>query len=189
MKRDYDVEVDWRAFELHPGVPPEGQEIPFSPERLAQGRAAFQRLADEVGLPYGERRHWYNTDLAHEAVEWARERGALEPMHAAIMRAYFVEDRNIGSPEVLTGLAAELGLDAADLRQALDERRYRPKVVEQYDEARQIGVTAVPTFVADNLAIVGAHPYRGFERLMEAVKAPRRVSEGSKILNSTPTEL
>lgn len=168
------MEVDWRAFELHPGIPPEGQLIPFSPERAAQGRAAFQKLADEVGLPYGERTHWYNTDLAHEAAEWARDQGALEPMHHAIMRAYFVEDRNIGSPEVLTEIAASLGLDAESLREALTDRRYRPRVQDQYEEARQVGVTGVPTFVADNLAIVGAHPYRSFQRLMETVKASRR---------------
>ena len=174
MRQEYDVEVEWRAFELHPGIPPEGELIPFSPERMAQGRAAFRALADEAGLPYGERKHWYNTDLAHEATEWARDRGAQEAMHHAIMRAYFVEDRNIGSPEVLIELAADLGLDAEDLRQALAQRRYRPRVQDQYEEARQIGVTAVPTFVADNLAIVGAHPYRSFERLMDAVKAARR---------------
>lgn len=175
MEKDYDVAIDWRAFELHPGIPPEGQTIPFSPERLAQGRAAFQKLADEAGLPYGERKHWYNTDLAHEATEWARDQGALPAMHDAIMRAYFVEDRNIGSVAVLRELAASLDLDADDLARALAERRYRERVKEQYAEARQIGVTAVPTFVADNLAIVGAHPYQSFERLMEAVKAARRV--------------
>lgn len=174
MRKEYDVQVDWRAFELHPGIPPEGQLIPFSPERAAQGRAAFQKLADEVGLPYGERKHWYNTDLAHEATEWARDQGALELMHRAIMQAYFVEDRNIGSPEVLVDLAAGLGLDAQSLREALVDRRYRQRVQDQYEEARQVGVTGVPTFVADNLAIVGAHPYRSFQRLMETVKAPRR---------------
>ena len=149
-------------------------EIPWPPERVAQGRAAFERLAKEAGLEYGERKHWYNSDLAHEATEWARDHGALDPMHRAILRAYFVDDRNIGAPEVLTELAADLGLDATDLGQALAERRYRERVVAQYEEARQIGVTAVPTFVADGYAIVGAQPYEVFPRLLAAVGAKRK---------------
>lgn len=166
---EYDVTVEWRAFELHPDIPPEGMAIPWPPERIAQGRASFERMANDAGLEYGERTHWYNSDLAHEATEWARERGADDPFHRGIFRAYFVDDRNIGSPDVLAEIAIELGLDAADLRAALVDRRYRERVVEQYREAREIGVTAVPTFVAEGYAIVGAQPYDVFHRLMAAV--------------------
>ena len=31
---------------MHPGVPPEGMEIPFSPERIAEGKARFGHLAE-----------------------------------------------------------------------------------------------------------------------------------------------
>lgn len=149
-------------------------EIPWSPERIARGRASFERMADEAGLDYGERKHWYNSDLAHEATEWVHERGMDDAFHRAVFRAYFVHDRNIGSPEVLADLVTDLGLDPTDLRVALAERRYRERVQAQYQEAREIGVTAVPTFVAEGYAIVGAQPYEVFRRLMTAVgQAPR----------------
>ncbi len=62
---------------------------------------------------------------------------------------------------------------------ALAERRYRPQVRDEYEEARQIGVTAVPTFVAEGYAIVGAQPYEVFHRLMQAVgQRPREGSGG-----------
>jgi predicted DsbA family dithiol-disulfide isomerase len=31
-----------------------------------------------------------------------------------------------------------------------------------------MGVTAVPTFVSEGYALVGAHPYENFHKLMEA---------------------
>jgi predicted DsbA family dithiol-disulfide isomerase len=161
--------VEWHAFELHPGIPPEGQRIPWSPERIAQGRASFERLAREAGLEVGERTHWYNSDLAHEAAQWAREQEAADAFHRAIYRAYFVEDRNIGSADVLAELAGGLGLNGDDLRAALADRRYREEVLAQFQEARDVGVTAVPTFVAEGYAIVGAHPYETFRRLMTAI--------------------
>ena len=62
-----------------------------------------------------------------------------------------------------------LGLDPPDLQAALEEGRYSERIAQEYEEARQIGVTAVPTFVAERHAIVGAHPYESFKKLMEVV--------------------
>jgi predicted DsbA family dithiol-disulfide isomerase len=157
-------------------VPPEGVAVPFSPERVAEGRARFGRLADEAGLEYGERTHWYDSKPAHEAVVWAAALGRTDDLKRAIFRTYFVANRNIGSPDVLAELAAGLGLDGDDLRRALVEGRHRAEVEAQYQEARELGVTAVPTFVADDrYALVGAHPYENFEKLMAHVGAsPRR---------------
>ena len=82
-----------------------------------------------------------------------------------------MHDRNIGSPDVLAEIATELGLDAGDLRAALAEGRFREAVREQYDEARAVGVTAVPTFVAGGYALVGAHPLENLRKLMDAAGA------------------
>lgn len=172
--------MEWCAFELHPGIPPEGMAVPWDPEKMAQARANFERMARDAGLEFCERTHWYNSDLAHEATAWAREHDAEDPFHRAIFRAYFVQNRNIGAPDVLAEIATALGLDAADLRAALADRRYRDRVVAQYQEAREIGVTAVPTFVAEGYAIVGAQPYDVFRRLMAAAGQAPRATQGSE---------
>ena len=190
--------MEWRAFELHPGIPAEGQEIPFDPERRAAGRRNFERLADEAGLEYGPRDHWYDSQPAHEATVWADERGRADDFKRAVFRAYFVHDRNIGSPDVLAELAEGLGLDGADLRAALAEGRHRAAVQEQFEEARMVGVTAVPTFVAEGFALVGAHPIENLRKLMAHVSAQPRQEAGDadgrfeakeNLLGPTPREL
>jgi predicted DsbA family dithiol-disulfide isomerase len=190
--------VEWRAFELHPGVPPEGQVIPFSPERRAAGRRNFERLADEAGLEYGPRDHWYDSQPAHEATVWAGEHGRADELKRAVFRAYFVHDRNIGSPEVLAELAAGIGLDGADLRAALAAGRHRAAVQEQFEEARMVGVTAVPTFVAGGFALVGAHPietlrkllaHAGAQPLRRAAAADQRFESGENLLGPNLREL
>jgi len=137
----------------------------------AARRANFARLADQEGLEHGDRAHWYDSTPAHEAAEWAREAGGGDALRHAIFRAYFVHDRNIGSTDVLCDVASEAGIDATDLRTALNEGRYRDRVSAQYEESRAMGVTGVPTFVSGRYAIVGAHPYENFLKLMEAVGA------------------
>jgi len=140
----------------------------------ATRRANFARLADQEGLEHGDRAHWYDSTPAHEAAEWAREAGAGDALRHAIFRAYFVHDRNIGSTDVLCDVASGAGIDATDLRNALNEGRYHDRVNAQYEESRAMGVTGVPTFVSGRYAIVGAHPYENFLKLMEAVEATPR---------------
>ena len=88
-----------------------------------------------------------------------------------MFEAYFVHDRNIGSPAVLAELAGEIGLPGDELRAALADGRYLPQVRAEYQEARELGITAVPTFIAGDYALVGAHPYENFEKLMAAAGA------------------
>jgi predicted DsbA family dithiol-disulfide isomerase len=102
---------------------------------------------------------------------WADARGKGPEFRGAVYRAYFARNANIGSADVLAAIATELGLDEADLRQALAEQGHRQQVLSQFERARQIGVTAVPTFVASGYALVGAHPLENFRKLMELAAA------------------
>ncbi len=144
-------------------------------------------------MEFGERTRWYDSTPAHEAAEWAREQDAPaleEQLRRAIFRAYFAQVRNIADPEVLLDAAASVAVPGpndgkmrytpeqlADLRAALDERRYREAVQRQFQAAREIGVTGVPTTIAGNYALVGAHPYEQFRRLMEAAGAEERAEQ------------
>jgi predicted DsbA family dithiol-disulfide isomerase len=67
----------------------------------AQRGQNFKRLADAAGLPYGDRSHWFDSEPAHEASEWAIEQGAGEAFRHAVYDAYFVKNINIGSADVL----------------------------------------------------------------------------------------
>jgi predicted DsbA family dithiol-disulfide isomerase len=159
---------------LHPGIPLEGQKLPWDPETMAARRGHFAEAAAAEGLEVGERTHWYNSTRAHEAAMWADEQGKGEAFRKGVFRAYFVKNDNIASDEVLGELATAVGLDADGLKQALAAGTYRERVEREYEESRQAGVTAVPTFVAGRYAIVGAHPYSSFQKLMEALEQPPR---------------
>ena len=80
-----------------------------------------------------------------------------------------MEARNLALTDVVVDVAATVGLDAAEARQAMEERRYRSIVDAHWERARNMGVTGVPTFVADGYAVVGAQPYEVLEGLMSQV--------------------
>lgn len=159
------------AFELHPGVPMEGQPVPWPPERLAAARSHFEQVANAEGLAYGHRTHWYNSVPAHEAALWADAHGDGEAFRRDVFRAYFADGLNIGSTDVLAAIADGVNLDSGRLREALSLGSYRARVNEQFDFARTAGVTGVPTYIAGRYMMVGAQPVDMFRKLIETAQA------------------
>jgi predicted DsbA family dithiol-disulfide isomerase len=167
----YDVEVEHCAFDLHPGIPLEGQPIPWPPERMAAARSRFEQVANAEGLSYGSRSHWYNSGPAHQAALWADQTERGEDFRRAVYQAYFVDDHNIADADVLAGIANRLDLDTADLRQALAEERFRSEVERQFEFAREVGVSAVPAYIAGRYLLVGAQPFEVYRQLIETAQA------------------
>jgi predicted DsbA family dithiol-disulfide isomerase len=116
--------------------------------------------------------------MALEAAEFAFQYSTHADawaFHRRLFKAYFDELENLGDIEVLVRLAEECGLDAKSLREALADRRLEAEVDEGIAWSRQIGVTAIPTFVFNQrLGMVGAQELPAFREMMQrAGNAPR----------------
>jgi predicted DsbA family dithiol-disulfide isomerase len=95
LKENFEIEVQWRAFPLHPETPEGGLTL----EELFAGRdidipsamARLKKVARELDLPWGERKKTYNSRLAQELGKWAETKGKGDEYHDAVFRAYFVD--------------------------------------------------------------------------------------------------
>ncbi|NJC87669.1 MAG: hypothetical protein FIB02_03915 [Desulfuromonas sp.] len=171
LRREYGLTLRHTVFPLHPETPEEGVEL----ARLFAGSgrdliAMFDRLrevAEEVGLPLGERERTYNSRRAQELGKWAEDQGKGEAFRDAVYRAYFVAGRNIAHPEELAVIAEQIGLGAESALQVLRERRYARAVDEDWQRARDLGVTAVPTFRYRQRTLVGFTSYQTLRRLID----------------------
>jgi len=178
LKKNFEVEIQWRAFPLHPETPEEGLTL----EQLFAGRnmdipqmlARLKRVADELGLPLGERKKTFNSRLAQELAKWAESKGNGDEFHDAVFRAYFVSGKNIGKVDELVSLAKSVGLPEEEAREVLQSRAFRKAVDEDWSLSYRMGITAVPTFVIDGQAVVGAQPYEVLEKFLKECRVPRR---------------
>ena len=126
---------------------------------------------DAEGLPYNVERRWsYNSRLAQELTKWAETKGKAEQIANALFRAYFVDVKNIGKPELLAKIAAENGLPADEATDVLSSRLFKELVDDDWRRCAAVGVNAVPTFLAGRYLMVGAQPYEELERLVEHVR-------------------
>jgi len=182
LKKNYEIDIHWTAFPLHPNTPEQGLTL----EELFAGRfvdiggvmAGLKKVADEEGLPFGERDKTYNSRLAQELGKWAESQGIGEPFHNAVFRAYFVEGRNIGKIQELSDVARSVGLSGEEAREVLETRGFKEAVDSDWSRARGMGVTAVPTFLLDQRFVVGAQPYEVLEELLNVSGVKKRDSTG-----------
>lgn len=175
------VEVVWKAFELDPDAPV-GAAVP-----------EVDALSARKGLPAGQIREMFaqvsavgaelgldldfdttlsaNTFDAHRLVHLAAERGGTslaDRMHEALWQAHFAQGEAIDDRNVLADLAAEIGLDRAEIVMALDSDAGADGVRADGAEARALGITGVPFFVLDRaFAVSGAQPVDVFRSALD----------------------
>jgi predicted DsbA family dithiol-disulfide isomerase len=169
LRRNFELDVQWVYFPLHPDTPSEG--LPLT--ELFRGRnfdleaahARLKGLMDAEGLPFNARTHTYNSRLAQELAK------AFDAVRDPLYRAYFEHARNIGDVNVLVDIARSVGIPEIEARTVLSDRTFRQAVDADWDKARRYGVTAVPSFVVGNQKLTGAHPYEVLEKFLIAARA------------------
>ncbi len=114
-----------------------------------------------------------STRLALEATEFAKEQGAYEAFHRTAYRAFWEDGVNLGDLQVLLALGEQAGLNVASLEEALKDRRYDARVMEQYEEAQSLGINGVPAFVVGRYLFTGAQPYELFQKVAKMALAER----------------
>ncbi|WP_336134189.1 DsbA family oxidoreductase [Natronomonas amylolytica] len=85
----------------------------------------------------------------------------------AIFDALWQEGWDIGEADVLTELAVEAGIEADEIRSALNDEKLRSEIHEKFREAHQQEITGVPTFAYEGYAARGAVPPEQLKRLVE----------------------
>ncbi len=175
LQQEFDIDVTWQPYELHPEIPPGGRDRGDRRPRAEGYVSPIRQLAEEAGLPYAPGSHIPNAHKSLEAAEFAREQGLFDAYHRALFQSYFGEGRDIGDVSVLGELGSAVGLDVTGLENALASGRYVSLVNEATEEARGSGITGTPTFIFDDgerrLPIVGAQDYAVFQNVAKRMGA------------------
>lgn len=145
-----DVRVDHRLFLLE-----DVNAFPL-PKAFVDGEIpVFAELAPDFGWQrwQGPDADWPVTSLlANEAVHAAKTQGlaASEELDLALRRAFFAESRTVSMlHEVLAVAEACPGVDAAALREALDDGRARGRMMRDYRSHRDAVQGSPHFFLAD----------------------------------------
>jgi len=174
------VEVTFHSFELSPDTPVdfEGDEIDFLAGHKGMPRDRVSEMLEQVtgvaagsGLEYRfDLLQHTNTVKAHELLHFAKAQGRQNEMAERLMSAYFTEGKHVGRIDDLVELAVEIGLEAAEVRDALESNRHLADVRADQAQAQAYGIQGVPFFVIDGkYGVSGAQPADAFAQITRQV--------------------
>ncbi|MGC2274540.1 MAG: DsbA family oxidoreductase [Candidatus Binatus sp.] len=161
LKPEFDFQIEWRGFQIHPdwpaaGIPVEKMRGPGEAESRQALWKRISAMAEATGFSMKPPTMLTNSRAALAATEFARESGRDELLEERIYRAYFNEGENIGDAGVVARLAAEAGLDAGEVAEAIKSPKYEMRLKNNSLAAHQRGVSGVPTFFIGEFPLVGA---------------------------------
>jgi predicted DsbA family dithiol-disulfide isomerase len=163
---DVPVEVNFRPFFLNPWVPREG----ISREQYLTTKFgsvdAYHGIAQRVVIAAGEEGLIYrpenvkrqpNTIDCHRLIHWAEPSGKAAEMKQRLMELYFRDGGDLTDVNVLVQAAADIGLDADEVRRRLATDEDVALISAQAGDAANKGIQGVPTYVfAQKYAVSGA---------------------------------
>lgn len=172
-----EVNVVFRPYQLDPGAPE--RAVPLL-EHLQQ---RFGRPVDEMfeqvsaagadeGIDFAwDRTLSVNTLTAHRLLHLAEREYGAEIQHALaeeLFAAYFSRGGDVAEHEFLLGLAISVGMDESRVRDFLTSAEGLIATQTEIDTARELGITAVPTFVFEGqFAVQGAQSASTFLQMLE----------------------
>jgi predicted DsbA family dithiol-disulfide isomerase len=142
----------------------------------------IKSIADSYDLPYSKRDMTYNSRLAQELAAWADTEEGGEKLHNQLYEAYFVANKNIADLTVLLELVAAAGLDVTRAEEVLTQRLFSPEIDQHWQRAQSMGLSGVPTFVCDELYVVGHQQYEVLLRFLNHMRHLK--SEAEQQFNS-----
>lgn len=161
------IEVVWHSFQLDPDMEYQpgkdlysylaerkGQSLDWSKQMHKQ----VAGMAAEVGLEYNFDKAVINNSFdAHRFVQLAKKHGLGDAAEESLFKGYFTEGKNIGDHDTLVKMGEDIGLNGAEVAEALKSDAFVNEVDTDIYRAQQIGVSGVPFFVInDKYAVSGA---------------------------------
>jgi predicted DsbA family dithiol-disulfide isomerase len=166
LNGELETRVSWLPFQLNPDMPKEGmpraeyRKAKFgSLERSRQldARVIAEGRSEGIEFAFDRIERTPNTTEAHRLIGLAQDQNRVVD---ALFKAYFEDARDIGDPKVLADIAAHCGVEGWPEKAG--------DVSKLEDEVREMGISAVPTFIfARRSGVSGAYPA---ETLAQAIR-------------------
>lgn len=173
------VEIHYRAYQLDPSTPAYGS--PFRDVMLQKVRGDEEKLngmlqqvtqagqASGLHFDFSLVKKMPNTLKAHQMVAIAPDE-LKKDLVDNMFKAYFEDGKDIGDVELLLAIAEQLGMNREQTSDRLHAKEGLKQVEEDFDFARQAGVSGVPFFVINRkYALTGAQPSATFLQALQQI--------------------
>jgi predicted DsbA family dithiol-disulfide isomerase len=166
---ELDIRVSWLPFQLSPDLPREGLDrVEYYKQKFGEDRAqqimeSMQDTGLEEGIAFDTKpgARSPNTLSAHVLMLWAGENDNVDTneLIEKLFHAHHVVCEDIGDHAVLSRIAGEVGMNAAEVSTGLATGEDEDKAGALMQDSIERGVSGVPFFIVNGrYGISGAQP-------------------------------
>ena len=176
-----DIDLTWRAYQLHPQIPIAGMDRDeFMKVRFGGSDKvgdAYKRIEAEgasEGIEFNFRgiRRMPNTRQAHRLAIWAKEVGVQSALIEVLFQFHFCAGSDVGDEDTLVEAARQAGMETAATRDFLRSDARLDELLADLQFALAAEISGVPCFVIErSFAIPGAQPSEVLARYLDKAKA------------------
>ncbi|HCY86682.1 MAG TPA: hypothetical protein DHV36_16235 [Desulfobacteraceae bacterium] len=178
LVKQYEIEIRWRAFPLHPDIPEGGMPIielfGYNEPLMAEKMGVLEGKAAALGLPLAKRTMISDSRPAQELGKWAETLGHCDAFREAVYTAYFGKGLDIADLTVLADIAQEAGLPGDDAVKVIDAQTFGEEVEADWEKSEKLAVMVAPTYIMNGQRLAGSQSFEALEQMMIRNGAPRR---------------
>lgn len=190
MSNEIDFEINWKPYELHPEIPKNGYDKKLYMQQKfgdASGRASPYNQIKEIGKSLGFEFNFSkteripNTFSAHRLLWKSKEFNLQTELSEALFEAYFSDGKDIGSDEVLAGIAREVGMDKLEVLRFLSSKEGGQETADEEMEFIEKSIGAVPTyFINEKYIIQGGQEPETFVSFLNKILSKEKQNANSR---------
>ena len=169
----------WSPFYLQPDAPKIGMDKrqmyiqKFGEDRVVMMHQRLAQIGKEVGINFKFGGKTGNTRDSHRLIQLGKTKGPEMQTRVveALFAAYFENEQDITSHDVLQAAGVKAGLDAGEVKEWLASDKGGKQVDDEVRDATENIISGVPNFTIDGkYEIRGAQDPETFKRVFEKIK-------------------
>jgi predicted DsbA family dithiol-disulfide isomerase len=170
--------TSWFPFYLNPDSPKQGIDKQayyhkrFGPERTAMMQSRLGAIGESVGIHFKFGGKTGNTRDAHRLIQLGKTHGPDKQTRVIeeLFAAYFENEKDVTSHEVLQQAGIDAGLDGEEVRAWLESDKGGPEVDREVQQAKSKFISGVPFFTINGrYHLEGAEDPSAFLEIFESI--------------------
>ncbi len=147
-----DLDFKFIPLILNPDETIEGSDLyeHIDEATILAGYERIEKLAEEYGLVYNNKRKRFSTNRLHAAGFYAEENSRYFEFAKLAFKYIFEYGENVGKKETVDEIAQLAGLDVEEMNNKIDSGFYNEKFIEAESLADDFNIESVPTFIVEN---------------------------------------
>ena len=190
LQKEIEFEINWKPYELHPEIPENGYDKKlYMQQKFGDQVGSFspykqiEELGKELGFEFNfsKSERIPNTFRAHRLLWKAREFDLQSELSEALFEAYFTKGKDIGSIDILSEIASNLGMNKEKITKFLESKEGGQETADEEMNFIEKSIGAVPTyFINDKYIIQGGQEPSTFISFLNKILIKEKESETSK---------